>query len=655
MHSRAAEIATISALAIMMTLAMGASVLRAPSERIFGMEIVGRHHDPFSVMRQFAGRIAIGVHSQPLTDIPGALLARVSNPVTAYNWLVLLTFPLSALGAYALGRHLALPPAAAVIAAIAFAFSPFHLAHAAYHPHIAQTQWMPLYFLALWRCLDAATPGAVGLLAVSIIGVTLSNFYGGLIAAVLTPVAVFAYWFCTSRYQPASTRRMAITLGSLLVFAGCGIAYAWYAAWPIFVNRAAFAYPRATLFQYSAAWWSYLVPPVEHPILGTTAGRIWTAAGARAGILEQQVSLGWGLVALGFVSTFAWLRGHRHPAALAAVPVLATIGGVALVCSLSPDITLGPFTFKGPSSVLYNVLPMFRAYARFGVVVQLMTALLAAIGAERLWRLGTRPARVACATLLLLAAAEYAVWPPALWRDVLPTTAHRWVTQQPAAIQVLDCAPLTAESASLGWLSGNRISLGTGWFDDCTEPNFVDKLSAAGYTHLLVRRGTREGRTFEARRAPKGLQLAARFSDGDVFAVATARPLVFTAKMSGFYSREYNAAWTWRWMRPEASWKIVNRSDGPVIATVEVQMGAFHGARRMRLLLDGQEVQPLIVERQPRFHQIGPLTLAPGSHELTFQAAEPPTIANDVVANGDDRPLSFAMGTWRWTARNEHP
>ena len=41
---------------------------------------------------------------------------------------------------------------------MAYAFSPFHLAQAAYHPHIAQTQWMPLYLLALWRCLDDASP-----------------------------------------------------------------------------------------------------------------------------------------------------------------------------------------------------------------------------------------------------------------------------------------------------------------------------------------------------------------------------------------------------------------------------------------------------------------------------------------------------------------
>ena len=45
--------------------------------------------------------------------------------------------------------------------------------------------------------------------------VTLSNFYGGLIAAVITPVAVAAYWLVTRRTDTRSMRRLGITVGSL--------------------------------------------------------------------------------------------------------------------------------------------------------------------------------------------------------------------------------------------------------------------------------------------------------------------------------------------------------------------------------------------------------------------------------------------------------
>ena len=622
------------------------------------MEIVGRQYDPFTVMEQFGRPISVGVYSQPVTDITGTLLARMSGAVAAYNWLVLLSFPLSAAAAYLLARHLALGPAGAATAAMAFAFSPFHVAHAAYHPHIAQVQWVPLYLFALWRCLDRASPAAVGFLCAATVAVTLSNFYGGFIAATITPVAVGAYWLVRRRADTRSTRRLGVTVGSLVFLAACGMAYASYAARDVVVNRAAFAFPRADLFLYSAKWWSYLVPPVAHPLLGETAQRVWTAVDVRAGLLEQQVSLGLGIVALGLLAIFRWMvpGGRiRQPASLVLVPVLVVVAVAALACSLSPERRIGAFTFVRPSAILYELVPMFRSPARFGVVVQLMAALLAGIGVDCLRRAGTRRAQIVCLALVALAAGEYMVWPPVLWRDALPSSAHRWVTRQPDRLRVLDCAPLTPESASVLWLTGYRVSLLAGAVDDCLEPHLPQKLAAVGYTHLLARSGTRESRWFADRRAPDGLRLQARFDDGDVFAVTAETPSVYTAEMTSFSDREYDEDWTWRWMGPEASWKVVNTSDRPIVAVVGLEMSAFHRARRMDVRLDGHSAQTLVIEPQRRIYQIGPLTMSPGGHVLVFHPAEAPTVADDLIGNGDRRPLSFALGTWNWTVRGEQP
>lgn len=649
------EAAAVSAVALIVTLVIAGPVLRAPSERLFGMEIVGRHHDPFTVMEQFGRPIALEIYSQPVTDVTGALLARVAGPVAAYNWLVLLSFPLSAAAAYLLARHLALSPVGAAVAAIAYAFSPFHLAHAAYHAQVAQTQWLPLYLLALWRCLDASTPVAVGFLAVSTVAVALSNFYGGLIAAVITPVAIAAYWLVRPRSDAGSTRRLAITVGSLLFIAGAGMAYAWWAAHAVVVNRAAFAFPRAALFPHSAKWWSYFVPPVEHPLLGDLADRIWAASGVREGMLEQQVSIGWGIVALGLIAAFRWLARDRRPASLAQVPVIVAVAVTALACSLSPERRIGPFTIVRPSGLLYGLVPMFRAYARFGVMVQLMAALLAGIGVDRLRHTGTWRGQIVCIALLVLTVGEYAVWPPALWRDVLPTTAHRWIVRQPDRLRVLDCVPLTPESASVQWLTDHQVSLLGGPFDDCTEPNLSQKLAAEGYTHLLVRRDTWDGRWFARQPTPDGLRAQTRFGDGEVFAVTAPPPSVYTAKMTAFSPREHLEGMTWRWMGPDASWKIVNGSGRPMVASVDIEMSAFGGPRRLELRLDRQEVQRLVIEVERRFHRIGPLALTPGDHELVFHPIDAPTVAADLLKNGDRRPLSVAFGAWRWTVQGEHP
>jgi len=668
-RARVAEVVAVSALATLVTVAIAAPVLRAPAERVFGMAIVGRHYDPFTAMEQFGRPIRLGLYSQPVTDIAGALLARISGAVAAYNWLVLLSFPLSAAAAYLLARYLALSPAGATIAAMAYAFSPFHLAHAAYHPQIAQTQWVPLYLLALWRCLDDASPAGVGLLGFTTVAVTLSNFYGGLIAAVITPVAVAAYWLVVSRAHPGSARRLGVTVGSLALLAASGLAYAWYVARAVALDRTAFAFPRADLFRYSARWWSYLVPPVANPLVGATARRVWEAAGVRGGLLEQQVSLGWGIIALGVVAIVRWPAAARAarlapehaesaarpPASLARVPVLVVVAVAALVCSLSPERTIGAFTFVRPSAVLYDVAPMFRAYARFGVVVQLMAALLGGIGVDYLRRAGTRGAPIVCVALVALAAGEYAVAPSALWRDVLPTTAHRWVVQQPGRMRVLDCTPFNQESESVEWLTGNRVMLLGGPIGDCTDPNLSQKLAANRYTHLLVRRDGASGRWFAQHAPPDGLRVAATFDDGQVFAVTAQIPAIYTATMTGFFAREHDAEWSWQWMGAAAAWIIVNTGGRPVTATLALEASAFNRIRHMEVRLDGRPVQTLVVEPSRRVYQIGPLNVPPGDHELVFHPVEAPTVAGSVIGNRDPRPLSFAVGTWKWTARVEHP
>lgn len=655
MSGRLAELGAVTALAAIVTVLLGAPVLLAPSERVFGAEIVGRHHDPFTVMQQFERPLGSSEFAQPLTDLTGALIARALGAVAAYNWLVLISFPLAAAAAYLLARHLALSPAGATVVAIAYAFSPFHLAHAAYHPHIAQVQWMPLYLLALWRCLDAGTPGAVAALGAAAVAVTLSNFYGGFIAAVITPIAVAAYWVATRRAGTQPLRRLGVTIGSLLLMAAAGLAYAWFAASAMEMDAAAFAFSRADLFRYSAKWWSYLVPPVSHPLLGATARGVWDAASVRQGLLEQQVSLGWGIIALGLIAVFWWLVRVRPPAPLARVPILVVVAVAALICSLSPERTIGTFNFVRPSAFLYDVMPMFRAYARFGVIVQLLAALLAGIGVDMLLRSGTSRARLVCAGLVALAAVEYAVLPSSLWRDVLPTAAHRWVMQQPEPVRALDCVPRSQESASVPWLTGDRVMLLSERISDCTEPNLAQKLAADGYTHLIVRRDALRT-PWAARPAARGdLRVAASFDDGRVYKVGARQPTLYTSVITGFSPREHDVEWSWRWMGTDAAWIIENTTPRPVVAMLHLEAASFHYDRRVSLLVDGRPVQTLVVAPGRRSYVTGPFTFPRGAHELKFRPDEPPTVADEVIHNRDRRPLSIAIGTWTWTVEGEDP
>jgi len=635
---------------------IAAPVIRAPSERIFGLEIVGRHHDPFTVMQQFAGSASVGVYLQPVTDVTGAAIARWTSAVAAYNWLVLLTFPMSAAAAYLLARHLGLPPAGAWVAALLFAFSPFHLAHAAYHPHVAQTQWLPLYLLALWRCMDDATWPALTFLAGATAAVSLSNFYGGLIAAVITPFAIAMYWVARARFGARPWRDLGVTMAALAALVAAGLALVMWHAPALISDRSAFAFTRADLFTYSAKWWGYLVPPVAHPLLGGVARRIWTAARVSDGLLEQQVSLGWSVVALALVAIQGWISGidRREPGNARAfvslytvVPVLAALAVIGVVCSLSPERAIFGMRVMRPSAVLYPILPMFRSYARFGILVQLMTALLAGIGVARLLAWGTRSSRAACAALMVLALAEYTVSPDAMSRDVLPTAAHRWVMRQASGWRVFDCSPVTLASGSLAWLTDGRIrssSVDT----DCAEPQIAARLQADGFTHMLVAIPWQRA---WLRQHPllAGVRPEAHFEAADVLSLDP-RTLIYTRDMTGFSAREHDDRTTWRWMADDASWLIVTPTPSPHVS-LRLDLRGFHIIRPMKVQLDDGQTQQLDVDPEVRTYIVGPFALSAGSHRLTFHSVVPASGADAVLGNGDLRALSIAVGPWEWITR----
>jgi hypothetical protein len=513
-------------------------------------------------------------------------------------------------------------------------------------------QWLPLYLLALWRCLDAASPGAIAALCASAVAVVLSNFYGGLIAMVITPVAVGSYWAITRRRGARPIRRLSVTVGGLGIIAAAGMTYAWWVARAVVADPANFAVSQLDLSRYGATWWSYLVPPVAHPLLGPATHRVWTQAGVQDGLLEQQLSLGWGIIALALVTIAWWVMRDRRAAPLTYVPVMVLVGIVAFVCSLAPEQRIGAFTFAAPGAMLHDTVPMFRSYARFGVIVQLMTVLLAGIAVDGLLRSGAR-ARLVAAALLALAVAEYAVAPSALSRDALPTAAHRWVVEQAGDMRVMDCVPRDQESSSLAWLTSGRITVLSEPITDCAEPNFAHKLAAHAFTHVLVRQHAADGRQLWAPARSDGLQLVASFPDGLVFAVAAPRPTLYTSTMRGFSAREHDAHWSWRWMGPGGAWIIANTSVRPVAAMLDVEVSAFHRDRRVTLLLNDRPVDTIVVEPERRTYRIGPIRVPPGAHELAFHPVEPATTPEAVMHSGDRRPLSVAIGAWAWTIESD--
>ncbi len=320
--------------AAVLTLVMAAPVILHPTTRLFGNEIVGRHHDPFTVMAQWQSSLNPRVQMQVATDWPGMALTRIVGPVAAFNMVILASFPLAALAAWLFTSYLTSSRTAATFAALAFAFSTFHVAHAAYHPHVAQVGWMPLYLLALWMAIDRFTVFRGVMLIGSAALVGLSNFYGALIAAVLTPVVVIARALVGPRGE-----ELARTVVTLTMLALAGAAFVYLLAPGILTGRLdpSWAFPYADLKLYGARWWAYGMPGVEHPTMGTWARSFFTAHGVHEALLEQQLAPGWPILLLALIALGVWLRGAGDRSLFRAIPALLLVAVTAFICSLAPD------------------------------------------------------------------------------------------------------------------------------------------------------------------------------------------------------------------------------------------------------------------------------------------------------------------------------
>jgi hypothetical protein len=85
-----------------------------------------------------------------LLTLPIQLVAGVN---VAVNSAYFLTFVLTGYTTFLLVHELTGCRSAAFISAVIYAFTPFHFGHGRAHLHMSTLQWIPLYFLFLWRAL----------------------------------------------------------------------------------------------------------------------------------------------------------------------------------------------------------------------------------------------------------------------------------------------------------------------------------------------------------------------------------------------------------------------------------------------------------------------------------------------------------------------
>jgi hypothetical protein len=338
---------------------------------IFNAPIFHPEHRTLTYMDHMIGETLL---ASPVFAVHGSLAA-------AYNFLLFLSFPLSAWATYRLARLFRVSRLGAFLAGLIFAFSAYRFANLDLLNQL-QTQFIPLGLFFWIRYLQRhKLRDAAGTFATLVVQVFFGWYYAFYLFLALLLAFLYAW---ASRLTQVPRRQWA----ALLVTAALALVAILPVTWPYVETRTEMPSFRRTLGEsalYSAdvldyTKWSASSSVARFLRLPTGPQSYWPGLAA--------VVLG----AFGIATILRRLKGGRgwrdlmQRAGWAGFPLLLTVTGFIL--SLGPILHVAGrrIWLPLPYAVLYFVIPGFssmRAPARLAVMVTLGMALLAGIGYAR--------------------------------------------------------------------------------------------------------------------------------------------------------------------------------------------------------------------------------------------------------------------------------
>ena len=319
----------------------------------------------------------------PIT-LPVQWLTR--NPVAAYDFAFLFSYVLAGAGMYVLARSVSGRRDAALLAALAFAFSPYRTLQGP-HLQVLMSGWMPLALWALHRYLRTVSVRMLALLVATFLLQALSNGY--LLYYLPVALAVVALrdfpWRARARWRALAGLAVA---AALVLAALAPVASVYYKV----RREQGLVRSAAEMAHYSADAGSYL--------RASNGLWLWGPVLGQRTDTEATLFPGAAVLVLAGAALVTWRAGRsRHTV------TYALVVAVAFVLSLGPRISFGRhvLTEHGPYAWLAAVVPGLdglRVPARLGLVVMLALAVLAALGAR--WLLQHLPAWPRRATAVLI-------------------------------------------------------------------------------------------------------------------------------------------------------------------------------------------------------------------------------------------------------------
>jgi len=472
------------------------------------------HKSPFfdpDVFVPFGYSLISNQDLSPGTVLLFSPLTHVFGEVFTYNFLVLISFPLTAFGTYLLARELWSNRLAAFLAGVIVGFCPYRFTHAGGHLSMVSTEWIPFFFLYLERLISNPRAKNAVLAGVFFGLSSWSTWY----YFFMVPIAAVFYLAFRIDWK-AAREDIGRLLKLLAVFAGVAALFVLPLLVPAYLatRGAPVDYRGAGESQaFAAALADYVIPPTTHFLWGDKVARLWRQGPNGLWQSEWQLYLGVVTLLLAVIGVF-----HRRRRVVFALCAMA-FG--CLLFSLGPGIyfthppSLTPSTndvalsrIPAPGRLL-RLLPGFnnlRGWSRLGFFVELSVGLLAAGGLSDIldWtkeRLNAHKIVQVGVTALASGLVLFDFFPrPAYMSPVAPRAVDEWLSKQPGDFAFIDY-PIPRHGFGgpaiySTRLTGKRIIMGNAqnppnleyWSDLSAFPSpfTIDLLHGWGTKYVLV-------------------------------------------------------------------------------------------------------------------------------------------------------------------------
>ncbi|MBU2258229.1 MAG: hypothetical protein KJ926_03805, partial [Candidatus Omnitrophica bacterium] len=426
------------------------------------------------------------------------VLSIITTPVLTYNLQVLTNLFLSAVFTYLLVFKLTKNRFSAIFSGVIFAFCPYQFVRGWQHLGLTYNQWIPLALFAAISLREAGTLRVKILFLISLLLALSFDFSVMYFTAVTVSLLIIYTLIYKWRIKLFRNRLLFrddwVYLKKIVVLSALAFVILMPQFFPIIKNvfklssstqaQAINAYhrPFEDLFEQSAKPLSYLLPSTAHPLFGKFTEQYVGTQAYGVSFTEHTLYLGWVPLILAFVAFRRWRKGKKlrdSPQKAGAVKEEINLrdspqraGTVKLEINLrdSPpkagtvpmDFYIGFFVFLAittwlfsqppwwnlfgfkiylPSFFMYKILPMYRAYCRFGIVLMLAIAVLAGFGLK--FVLEKRKNRTAKAGMFILLCAlvlfEFWNYPPFKVIEVSKfPAAYNWLREEPAGIVIAE-------------------------------------------------------------------------------------------------------------------------------------------------------------------------------------------------------------------------